>query len=252
MTTSMETALRERLRTMADVAGPPSLADRSLVRAARMRRRRNALVGVGAVALATAVAVPVFGDSMGTAPGVGTTLGTDTTPSSTSGNGGCRTVTDESDPVRGVPKTEWPDFVSITVAHLPARDDYTLQSGYGVCPAPGPGSGATGEIRDDKAYAVINLGPNREDGHVTVTLGHRSVVTCAALSGDEQVPPIFCDESTPTTPLVYGLDSGGNSIQVTAIYADTRTVRMESNQSPIDANALKAVVTAPPLADLID
>ncbi len=70
------------------------------------------------------------------------------------GGGGCKTATDESVGQAGVPRADWPEFVTLVVNRLPPRSDYTLQSAYGMCtfPAQGP-SGAR-----PSAYAVINLG----------------------------------------------------------------------------------------------
>ncbi|HEX6870475.1 MAG TPA: hypothetical protein VF163_05200, partial [Micromonosporaceae bacterium] len=131
MTTPVENMLRERLPALADVPGPASVADAALARAARMRRRRIVLASAGAAVLAGAVAIPLVGYGTGAAPPGGPPLGV-----GTAGGSSCKTVTDETDPAQGVPRDAWPDFVAVTVAKLPPRDDYTLQSGYGVCPLP--------------------------------------------------------------------------------------------------------------------
>jgi hypothetical protein len=205
MTTKVESVLREGLKELAVVPQPVSLADRALNRAASIRRRRVTLGVIGVVALAALVAIPLL------------ISGTGTTPVGGGGGGGCKTVTDESDPPHGVPVAEWPDFVTLTVRAMPPRTDYTLQSGYGVCPR----ADATGEA--ELAYAVINLGPSRENGHVTISLRHETLAACADVPKDVSVS--FCDEPTATSPLVFGMD-------------------------PSDTAALKAVVTSPDLAAL--
>jgi hypothetical protein len=229
MTTPVESMLRDGLRELADVPGPRSLVEEALVRAARMRRRRIVLGSAGVVVVAATIAVTIAGHGFGKVPiGVGSNDST------------CKTVTDESDPPHGVPRAEWPGFVSVTVAAMPPRDDYTLQSGYGVCPAGGRGT----------AYAVINLGPNREHGHVTINLDHVTVGSCARLP-DNSGTVLFCTEGTATTPLVFGVDEGGGTTVVKAVYPDGRAVSMESNQTTLTTEDLTRVATNQELVHLL-
>jgi hypothetical protein len=236
MPTRLESELSQRLRELANQPGPPSLADRALVGARRTRRLRVVLAAAGALALAGAIAGTVLANF---GPPQGISVGAP--------NGGCKTATDESVPQTGVPPADWPEFVTIVVDKLPPRSDYTLQSAYGVCTLPDAPNGPR-----PSAYAVINLGPSRASGHLTVDLFYGAANTptsCASLpTPTEQV--LFCDDATATEPMVFGVDQGDLKI-VTAVYPDARTISIGSNGTPLDAEALRTVVADPDLAGLL-
>jgi hypothetical protein len=138
-----------------------------------------------------------------------------------------------------------------------------MQSGYGVCDAESPDA--------PNAYAVINLGHGREQGHLTVYLAANGmpggVDTCAALrayvdatmkASPDSAPGevLFCSEGTAATPMLSGVRYYG-VLTVTARYADRRAVWMESHpaqpgQAPtVDADALRTVVSDRALVDLL-
>lgn len=237
MTTSTEDQLRDVLRHLADIGQPEALADRALVQATRLRRRNTALAGGAVVALAAAVAMPfaLTGGGRG-APSAAI-------PSEAQA---CRIFTNDGESTGGVPRAEWPEFVLIAVADLPPRGDYTLQSGFGICPELFNLPDSSGR-RSIVASAIVNLGPNRENGALTIDLfAHREVTSCAALPQ----APRFCDEATASTPLVYG-SGDETSPRVTAVYPDGRMAVIESLHGPFSFDDLKFVVTDRALADLI-
>ena len=235
MTTQLESVLSQALHELADQPGPASLADTALVGARRTRRLRLVLAVGTALAMAGLGTVLVAG---GTVPG----------RSVGAGGGGCKTATDESRLQAGVPRTDWPEFVTLVVDRLPQRRDYTLQSAHGVCtlPADGP-RGAR-----PSAYAVINLGPTRAFGHLTVDLFYGAAdapTSCVTLpTPAEQL--LFCDDATAIEPMVFGIDQGADKT-VTAVYPDARTISIGSNRTPLDPEALRIVVADPALAELL-
>jgi len=242
MTTSWETTLRQDLRELADAPGPPSLADQALADARKVRRWRAALAGASAMTLTALIAIPlvVLGPAASWsllpfgAPGADTP---------------CETATDEAEPRLGVPVAEHPNFVRVVISKLPPRDDYSLQSASGTCV---DSDALPGAVVLDNAYAVINLGPNREHGHLTVDLYHQTEpITCAT----QPRPPeevLFCEDATATTPLVMAANTGSPGyFVVTAIYPDARTVSIGSITTPFDVATIQSVVTDPALADLL-
>jgi len=244
--TAMETRLREDLLELADVPAPPSLADRALADARTLRRRRAVGAGVGTLALIGIVALPFVANV--SVAGWHLPFGAAETTTSP-----CGTATDESEQQRGVPAAEYPQFVRLTVAKLPPRDDYVLQSAVGICPPPAGVAGPKGN--GPYGYAVINLGPRREQGHLTVDIYHENEpVTCATVSAPpEQVE--FCRDATATAPLVLAVRDDGSrddGLIVTAIHSGRRTVSIGAFGTPFDAEALVPVVTDPALRDLLE
>lgn len=191
-------------------------------------------------------------------------------------------------PVTVLPGREanWPEFVRIVIGKLPPRTDYVMQSGYGVCqpgnpPQPtkseGPNANALaavgapeqGEFPVPNASAVINLGLNREHGHLTVTLYRHAYsrlasASCATVrTAVETSTPsalsatvLSCADATADAPLVFGIRTT-DEIIVTAVYADGRAVTMESiaptgSKTPeIGRESLVPVVTDRALVDLL-
>src|SRR5690606_30868332 len=99
---------------------PVGLADRAL-RAARRRRAMTIGAGVGAGGLGLALAAVAVVQL----PGAGTVQPGAAEP--------CATYTYGSNGLPEVPRDQWPDFVSATIAALPARFDYSMQSGHNFC-----------------------------------------------------------------------------------------------------------------------
>ena len=239
MTTAMETELRRDLRELADVPGPASLADRALARARTQRRHRVVVAGAGLLVLVALVALPFVVDvrPLGFRLPFGAS---DTTP--------CEEATDD---VKLPGPSDYPRFVRLVLSKMPPRDDYSLQSAQGMCPPFGEPEGPAGEQR--QGYAVINLGPNREHGHLTVTLSRVTrQFPCDALPTPED-GLIFCEDATATAPLVLGVRvDGDNYVIVTAIYLDGRSVSIGAIGTPFGADALRPVVTDPAVAALIN
>lgn len=272
MTSLSEPNLSEALHDLVDVPGPANLADQALVGARRVRRRRMALSGAAALAVVGLVAVP-FAIRPGSQPAPGqSAAGAAAMAGSSSSNSAspfvatqrCVAAPQVSPTVKTVAEADWPQFVRIAIKKLPPRTDYTMQSGYGVC--------TPEDTTAANAYAVINLGgPMREHGHLTLNLVARAdrdaPLTCDALRKhvDTKLPRtpdtpkadvLFCEEGTASTPFVFGIRYY-NTLTVTAVYADHRSVWMESHPAypgrsfEIDADALRAVVTDRALVDLL-
>jgi hypothetical protein len=243
MTTSWETRLRHDLHELADAPGPASQADRALAGARQVRRRRVVLAGACATTLAALLAIPVVI--------VGPARTWSLLPFGRAAGTPCESATDEAQPPDGVPSAEQPRFVRVVLTKLPPREDYVLQSAYGICALPDAPAGSIGELPN--GYAVINLGPNREHGHLTVSIYHEPApVTCDTLT----TPPdqlLFCQDATATTPLVLAARTGGgpSDFVVTAIYPDSRAVSIGSNTTPLDVATVRSVVTDPALVELL-
>jgi hypothetical protein len=240
MTTPVEVELRRRLRELATEPSPPNLADVALAGAKRVRRWRTVLAGCGVLLLAV-LALPLVTDG----PAAYSRMLPFALPGA--GAAACESATDESDPVRGVPSDGYPRFVRMVLAKMPPRDDYSLQSAIGVCPNPGA---------RPSGYAVVNLGPNREHGHLTINLRYLAgpalseavPASCATLP----TPPaavLFCDDAT--VPMVFATAPDEHNVIVNAIYPDGRSVYIEAIDADITANQLVPVVTDPALADLL-
>jgi hypothetical protein len=259
------------------------MADRALAAARRVRRRRRVTAGA-ALAAAGILAAP-FPLRPASSPGP---TGPATAPnagSSTAGNPNvsldpCVPAMQETNDRKRVAESDWPRFVQIAVAGLPQRSDYELQYAYGVCEPGPPEAWPTSEAPATRepvvfgtmanAYAVINLGPNREHGHLTLNLATTQPhwpYTCDAVRAqvattmlpDAETPAgevLFCEDATANAPMVFGTRYYGQ-LTVTARYTDGRTVWMESisvQPGPppeIAAEALRTVVTDQALADLL-
>jgi hypothetical protein len=258
MTTHDEPGLQQALHDLATVPAPADLGDRALKRARRRRTGRVASVGV--LTLAGLLAVPFLATSWGSGganqPAAGPLTGAAPPPAA------CTHAPSVAPDVKRVDPTNWPEFVRITIAALPQRSDYEMQSGYDLC--------ATEAGASASAYAVINLGPKREHGHLTVDLYQSAdpkhvAVNCALLTAirGEPKPPtdtlLFCADGTATTPAVYATGSDG-LVTVTAAYPDRRAVVIGAHGTytgstftppVIPTEVLRAIVTSPALAALL-
>ncbi len=254
MTTGLESDLRRGLHQLADAPAPPGMADIALAGAQRVRRRRGVLGVVGVMALAGAIAVPWLagGDSQADVrSGAPRAIAPVVTPT-----GACKTATDEAEPPEGAPRDTWPDFVPVVIGKLPPRSDYTVQWAYGMCQE---FEGTPLPARTAIAYAVINLGPNREHGHLTIDFYRDSVIfdgiTCATLASPHPQSPfqdlLHCQDATSDTPMVVAYGDGSRQLGVTAIYSDGRAIMMEATGTPFDVEALRVVVNDPELAALV-
>ena len=289
-----EATLTRILHDLADGPGPASLADKALAGARGVRRRRRVIAGA-ALAAAGIIAAPFplrpapSPDPVGpaTAPIAGspTTGGPNTGgPNVTVSLAPCAPATQETIDRKRVAESDWPPFVQIAIGRLPQRSDYELQWAWGVCDpgqpevypwAPSVEDPAAAKprfigTRSHVAYAVINLGPNRESGHLTLNLaasephlpdtcdGVRAHV--ATNMGQNVETPagevLFCEDATAEDPMVFGTRYY-NVLTVTARYGDGRTVWMESIPAypdphhEISAEALRPVVTDRALVDLL-
>jgi hypothetical protein len=147
-----------------------------------------------------------------------------------------------------------------------------MQSGYALC-KPEQGQPEKTQIAPPnlkQAYAVINLGPMRENGHLTVNLAQTAPgstpQTCAAVQQELDRPNennpteprpelLFCDEATATTPLVFA-SRAYSIIFVNAIDHDFRiwieSIPTNTDQPVIGAEALRTVVTDPALMAILE
>lgn len=233
MTTSWEQRLREDLAALAEPPGrgvPGSPADRALADAKKVRRRRAGLLAAGSVALVALAATPVVVNTVGLPFGAG-------------GSGTpCESATDEADPPRKTPVSKMPRFVRTVVAKLPARDDYYLQSAQGMCAMAG---------HRPHGYTVINLGPYREHGHLTVRIQFWiGPGNCAGLEEPQQ-RTLSCEEATDSSPLVLAQSLDGNGFVVTAIHPDSRAVTIGAHGTPFDVATIRSVATDAELIDLL-
>jgi len=262
MTSLDEPRLHQALHDLATAPPPADLSDRALRRARRVRTGRVA--GVGVLVLAGLLAVPLVANLRGPSgalqPGAAPVALPSAAPT-------CSSAPSVAKDVKRVAPADWPEFVKITVAALPPRTDYEMQSGYDLC--------TPEQATLSNAYAVINLGPHREHGHLTVDLYRQAdpqhiAGSCAALATmlatanpvDPSLPnpkQLFCTDGTAASPTVYGTSSDGQ-VTVVASYADKRAVAIGSlatfNGSTfppvtIGADALRPVVTSPALAGLL-
>ena len=257
MSTPTDERLHSALDELASGPLPVDLADRAIARADRNRRRRYALL-TGVAVLAVAAAVPLAVSLSGTHTGGGSPLANPANGTSAKTSGAvqptaCAQAPQQGTMVKEVAPADWPDFVRTTVAALPTRSDYVMQSGWSWCD--------DGSQPDANAYAVINLGPAREHGHLTVNMyihATNAPADCAALRelvSKPQPPPapnekrvvLFCTDRTSTTPMVAGLSFSGQ-VTVSANYADGRSIAMESIPNPgqpltVTAEQLRDAVT---------
>jgi hypothetical protein len=250
VTTSLETRLRADLQEMADVPGPPSLVDRALAGARRTRRVRRLVAGAGALALTVAIAIPFV---LRAAPGLSLPVGSGGSPAT------CEITTEEADPGGRVPATEQPWFMDRVFSKLPPRDDYYLQWAYGMCVET-----EAGDVKEPAnlpgerlhAYAVINLGPNRERGHLTIDIEHETVPqTCAAVP--TPTPPmrlLFCEDASGPAPLVVATEGEydhSTDVSVGAFYTGDRMVAIGAHGTSFDAATLRTIVSDPDLVALL-
>ena len=247
MTTPVEIELRRRLRELATEPGPPNLAAQALAGAKRVRRWRTVLAGCGVLLLAV-LALPLVTGG----PAAYSRMLPFALPGA--GAAACESATDESDPVKGVPSDGYPRFVRMVLAKMPPRDDYSLQSAIGVCPNPDAPPGTPGAR--PSGYAVVNLGPNREHGHLTINLRYlagpalsEAVPTSCATLPTPPAAVLFCDDTT--VPMVFATTPHEHYVIVNAVYPDGRSVYIEAIDADITANQLVPVVTDPALADLL-
>ncbi len=259
---SDEPVLTRALNELAEAPGPAEMATAALTGARRRRRAQWGLSGLAAFALAGVIAAPFL-----LAPQASPSLQAAAPPPASKAATVPNTAQDDCVPATSVSPTEkrvleenWPEFVRVVIAKLPSRTDYMMQSGHGLCRGSEPLRGA---------YAVINLGPLREHGHLTVNIDEvaapNALANCAAVlqhisqekSANPEAPKpelLFCDEATGTAPLVYAIRFYA-ALTVTAAY-DNVNVWMESHpgdpsqQYEIGPEALRAVVTDPRLAVL--
>jgi hypothetical protein len=265
---SHETALKRALHELAEAPGPDSLANAALAGAERARRKQVALGGLAAVAAAAMIAAP-FLLRPSAQPSLQPAAPRVELPANATDE--CVQAPSVSPTVKRVAPENWPDFVQIVMAKLPPRADYEMQSGYALCKPEVGGEKQLGNTPFPlkAAYAVINLGPMREHGHLTVNLAQFSLddvpQNCAAVQAELNVPNevnptgpkpelLFCDEATATTPLVFASRSYSTTY-VNAVFGDFR-VWIESipfagdGQPEIGPEALRAVVTDPALPAL--
>jgi hypothetical protein len=235
----------QRLRAaMEDLAGgplPADLATRALSGAARRRRVRLAAgAGAGTLAVVAAVAmVPALmaNQPVPSSPGV-------VVPTVAAA---CTQLPPDDATVKEVDPTAWPDFVRAAVAALPPRPDYVMQSGYAWCIPQGENA---------NAYAVVNLGRNRDQGNLALYFYIKATdvpADCAQAAVHAQ-PLLFCDALTTERPMVLGF---GDAKQVTvgAAYADGKAIVIEAHAGPdgmaISADQLREVVQDPALHAVI-
>lgn len=137
MSTPTDERLHSALDELASGPLPVDLADRAIARADRNRRRRYALL-TGVAVLAVAAAVPLAVSLSGTHTGGGSPLANPANGTSAKTSGAvqptaCAQAPQQGTMVREVAPADWPDFVRTTVAALPTRSDYVMQSGWSWC-----------------------------------------------------------------------------------------------------------------------
>jgi hypothetical protein len=263
----MNSEIRDAMDALAGRPSTIGFADNALHRANRVRRRRVAL-SAGALALAALVAVPLAtraGDrpAYAATPLFGLAAGSDAAVDPNAApDPGCVSLPveptggDTSHFVKEVQPADWPDFVRIAVAALPARGDYVMQSGYSWCHGPAGVS---------NAYAVVNLGHGREHGHLTLDVfGHYDPevvgARCDEMSelanrghqpGAPQWHLDFCDDATGTAPMAFGASLDGERV-AGAVYPDGRAVIMADladgpGDFALTAAEMRPAVTSPEL-----
>jgi hypothetical protein len=177
----------------------------------------------------------------------------------------CATFTSGSNGQPEVAGDQWPDFVAATIAALPARSDYSLQSGYNFCfgspdPTPVPGYTPAPGAGVGSAYAVVRLGMDGEDGSLSIDIQigvPTPPVDCetevaefnagAAGNGLPGAVLLLCHEPTPTTPLTYVLGFDEDSIEATAAYDDGTVIELYYVGDAITAEQLAAAAADPGL-----
>lgn len=240
MTESTEERLSRALHQLADVPGPPPLADAALGQARRRRRLQAAGTGAAALVALAVIATP-FALRGGPEPapfaaGAGPTAEPTkpAAPANAAGDDGDCVPAPSVEGRKEVREADWPPFVAAAVEALPVPDDTVVQYAYDFCHA------TTGGPL--QAYAVVNLGPNREQGHLTVNLhnaeppGSDLPATCAeaetarsrqvAQDGLATGEILSCVDGTATTPFVLVTRYG--ALTATVVAPDGRTAWIES------------------------
>lgn len=254
MNSPHEPDLKAAMRGLSDVAGPDDLADAALRGAKGMRRRRGTLAALAAVATVAGLSVPflVAGSPRAEAPGLSLPVGAAASPANLAG---CQAVPMVNPTTKEVSAEQWPEYVKTVLGLLPDRDDYVVQHTYDLCNA--------GQRGISNAYAVINLGGQREHGHLTVNLYvydddrwvPNSCAELAALAAEGHLDVVFCQGGVNAEPLLYGAAHAGTNVTVGAVYADHRAVVMERNDAEavpvISLDDLKVVVANQDLLNLI-
>ncbi|GIG03681.1 hypothetical protein Cco03nite_03810 [Catellatospora coxensis] len=244
------------MQRLSEVAGPADLADAALQGAKGMRRRRGALTALAAVAAVAALTVPftMRGTPPAAAPGIGIDLPVGAAASPPVA-GECETAPMVNPTTKEVAAGDWPQYVRTVLDLLPDRDDYVVQNAYDLC--------NPGQPDISNAYTVINLGHQREYGHLTVNLfvhetspwvpGSCADLNVIAAAGLQPRDVVFCEDGGGASPLLYGLSYAGTSLTVGAVYADHRAVVMERDAaaSVISVEQLKQVVSSQELLSLV-
>jgi len=256
--------LRLALKEIADVTGPPpGMADVALARARHVRQRRAVASGVAAVVALALVAVVSLDSHHGTST---TRVASGPKPSASVSPPAAKRCVYLPDPdnqaVKKIEPAYWPKFVETTIALLPHRTDYVMQSGHDFCNPSDPLASVAG--------AVINLGTSRQHASVLIDLYAKAdpsefESTCASerylldhptVPGGDPMTVLSCVDGTVTSPTVYAIESDG-SVDVTAVYPDLRAIAMETDPAKphgpltISASALRKVVADPGLLALI-
>jgi hypothetical protein len=237
---STQERIRQALDDLARAPAPANLADRALRAAGRRRATTIAGVfGAGTVAL-TLVAVGLAGSPRPSGVAGLPTTGASSGPAQVVIPEPCVTYTSGGTGLAEVPRDQWPDFVTAAVAALPARSDYSMQSGYAWCDL-SPELGLPETANGWKiSSAIVNLGRNREHGLVVIDISVRvphQPTSCAEVSPPEAL--LFC---TPGTPLTYAY--GQPESVVTAVYGGGIEIRMT-----VDGDALMVEQVAAAAAD---
>ncbi|HEX6685797.1 MAG TPA: hypothetical protein VF062_23680 [Candidatus Limnocylindrales bacterium] len=255
MNTPHEPDLRAAMRELSDVAGPGEhVADAALRGAKGMRRRRSALTGVAALAAVAALSVPFT--ILNNPPGGPPENASPGFAAPAPNLGACQGAPMVSPGIKEVAEEHWPQYLKTVLGLLPKRDDYVVQNTHDIC--------NTGHPQAPNAYTVINLGHNREHGHLTVDLYvHENVDwvpdTCADLdivAASSQLDVVFCQDGKDGKPLLYGTAYPTTKLTVGAVYPDRRAVVMERNldegaDAVISVDDLKAVVSNQDLLGLV-
>jgi hypothetical protein len=247
-----DNTLSRALHDLSEGPGPDGIADKALWRAKKRRIGGYALSAAAAAFAAAAIIAAPFLLTAGKGDGQGVQFAA-AAPSPSATNTSvdpCDAAPTEPGVKKVIPQNR-PGYVNAVIDRLPPRSDYVMQSGVmGMC--------------EGRAYSVINLGEMREAGHLTVRLttgaGEGVPVDCSKVKAAETNPEapspphpfkvLFCVEGGDFK-LVYGIDDGYNNYRVSAIYADGRSVSMESlsagGDAPptITAEQLRIIVTDP-------
>lgn len=255
MTSPFESSVRDGLARLAEAPPAGSLVDRALSDARRIRRRRRILTALAAIAVVGGgTATPFVLTAQGGDAPAGTTPTATARPTTE-----CRTATNEPSPFAGTLPDTWPSFIGIVMAHLPPRDDYYVSSGYGLCNDMGASAGRV----------VMQIGAQGEHGQFVVELitdfqeliqGPNVITppnfdvstyfTCPRLEA-EHVEVYFCEEATETQPLAFAGRDHRGAMWVFAYYPDGRYIVLENNDTILDLETMRAVVTDPELAALL-